>query len=61
MSDDASAADGPTPEPACEKCGGTLEQLNLPKFDHGQDHFAGLNSEALAGRWQIPNCHCQPR
>jgi hypothetical protein len=33
--DDASAVDVPKPEPACEKCGGALEQLTrLPKFDH---------------------------
>jgi hypothetical protein len=35
MSDDASAAGGPKPEPACKKCGGALEQLTrLTKFDH---------------------------
>ena len=35
MPDDASVVDVPKPEPACEKCGGALEQLtHLPKFDH---------------------------
>jgi hypothetical protein len=34
MPDDASAVDVPKPEPACEKCGGALEQLTrLPKFE----------------------------
>jgi hypothetical protein len=36
MPHDASVVDVPKPEPACEKCGGALEQLTrLPKrFDH---------------------------